>query len=344
MPTDHHDKPYDAGTLKKLEIYTRFLQAWIQVFLHTKSFPGPLRIFDFFSGPGQDIAGSPGSPIILMEELARHRELVSKSGRKIEILFNDYDEKKSEALRALCATKGYPFVPKIESEDFARSFATHKSEIGRSPSFVLLDQFGVKFMTKEIFQYLTKCATTDILFFFASSSQRRFSAQFANELHVPPETPYWDVHRKVADIYRGWAPAKYFVGQYSIMKGSNIYGLIFGSRHWLGMAKFLQTDSGEEANYEIEAPAKQGELFGERKLTKVEKLAQELEQAIRAGQLNTDGEVAYHCLTQGVLPTKVAPDLYKKLKSEGFLVHSRAQQPRWSTDAINEPRVLVRRP
>lgn len=339
--SDHHDKPYDEGTRKKLEIYTSFLRAWIQVFLHTQAFPGPLRFFDFFSGPGQDGKGVPGSPLILMEELARHRELIASSKRGVEILFNDFKQKKAAALSDLCAARSFPFVPRIESEDFLESFAAHRNEIGRSPSFVLLDQCGVKFVSKEIFQFLTTRSQTDILFFFASSSQRRFSEQFANDLHIPTDTPYWEVHRRVADCYRAWAPKNYFVGQYSIKKGGNIYGLVFGSGHWLGMYKFLTTDSGEEANYQIETPVVQPDLFVETKLTKLEKLEEELEGLIRKRVLATDGEVALHCVAQGVLPTKIAPKVYKRLRAKGVLVHSREQQPRSSDDAIKHPRPLI---
>ena len=338
---DHHDKPYDEGTRKKLEIYTGFLQAWIQVFLHTKAHPGPLRFFDFFSGPGHDLNGTPGSPLILMEELARNRELIANSGRAIEILFNDHVPEKGDSLRRLCDERKYPFVPRIETKDFIQSFDEHKAEIGQSPSFVLLDQCGVKFVTREIFQYLAGRSTTDILFFFASSNQRRFSNEFANDLHISTTTPHWEVHRRVADCYRGWAPPGYFVGQYSIMKGSNIYGLVFGSGHWLGMFKFLATDSGEEANYEIEAETRQGDLFEGHKLTKVEKLAEEIEESIRAHQFQTDGAVALHCIAQGVLPAKVAPTVYRKLKSDGVLTHARDQQPRSSDQAISDPRPLV---
>jgi len=339
--SDHHDNPYDEGTRKKLEIYTAFLRAWIQVFLHTDKFPGPLRFFDFFSGPGQDLHGTAGSPVILMVELARNRDLIATSKRGVEILFNDRKKPKSDALRELCAARGYQFVPRIESKDFADSFKAHQDEIGRSPSFVLLDQCGVKFVTKEIFEFLTTRRQTDILFFFASSSQRRFSDEFANDLHIPTDTPYWEVHRRVADCYRSWAPRGYFVGQYSIMKGSNIYGLVFGSGHALGMYKFLETDSGEEANYEIEAPVLQQDFLVPMRLTKREQLAQELNDLIRKRALTTDGQVALYCLTQGVLPIKVAPAVYKRLRAERVLSHSREQQPRSSYDAVKNPRPLI---
>jgi len=275
-----------------------------------------------------------------MEELQSHKELIFSSKRPISILFNDKSKPKIAKLEEICSARKYSWTPQFESLDFADSFAKHKSEIGSSPSFVFLDQNGVKFVTRDIFTYLTGCNRTDILFFFASSHQRRFSDEFANELHISADTPHWDVHRRVADVYRGWAPNGYFVGQYSIMKGSNIYGLIFGSSHWLGMYKFLRADP-EEANYEIDAPVLQGDLFTGHKMTKVEALAIELENLIRKQVLKTDGDVVMHSISQGILPSKVAPDLYRKLKEQGVLSHSGTNRPRASEDALRSPRPLV---
>jgi hypothetical protein len=106
------------------------------------------------------------------------------------------------------------------------------------------------------------------------------------------------------------------------------------------MYKFLRADP-DEANYEIEAPALQGDFLSGNKMTKVEALAQELEKSIRDRTFRTDGDVVMHCVSQGVLPTKVAPDVYRKLKGEGVLAHSGTSRPRASEDAMRTPRPLV---
>jgi three-Cys-motif partner protein len=338
---DHHDGPYDEGTRKKLEIYTDFLRAWLQVFLHTPSVPGPLRFFDFFAGPGGDKLNTLGSPLILMEELKRNHDLIARTGRQVRILFNEFKGPKYEALRAAVAERDYPFEPTIQSKEFHDAFEAHKAEIGLSPSIVFMDQCGVKFVTREIFQYLASLPTTDVVFFFASSSQRRFSTQFSNEIHVDKSTPHLEVHRKVAAYFRSWAPKEYFVGHYSILKGSNVYGLIFGSRHPRGMDKFLSANSGEEANYEIEADTLQEDFFRGHRLTRVEALAKDIEERIRKGEFRTDAEVVLHCLSEGILQSRVAPKVYVRLREQGVLCHTRGNQPRSSYDAIKEPRTLA---
>lgn len=342
----HHDEPFDDGTKVKLFIYKSYLQAWLQVFIHTNSFVGrPLQFFDFFSGPGEDAEGHPGSPIILMRELEANRPLIESKGRHIAIFFNDYDAKKAEHLRQLCIQRNYHWQPTVAARDFAEAYAERAGAIGRGPSLVFLDQFGVKFVTKQIFTEIAQKPQTDLLFFFASGHQRRFDGEFSNELHVPLKTPYTLAHRVVAEQFRKWAPAGYFVGSFSIKKGSNIYGLIFGSGHPLGMYKFLQTawsidPKTGEANFEIEADCAQATFFEGFKPTKIELMRDDLLALIRARKLVTDGQVVLHCITGGVLPGKVAPEVYRKLKAEGTLTQGKTNIPRYSHEALSEPRAL----
>lgn len=344
---DHHDQPFDEGTQTKLFIYKSYLQAWLQVFIHTSKFLGkPLQFFDFFSGPGQDPQGNPGSPLILMDELELNRELIRTKARNIQVLFNDHDAAKSEKLRDLCRERKYSWQPNILTKEFEEAYALNGTQIGQGPSLVFLDQYGVKFVTKKIFTEIAQKPQTDLLFFFASSYQRRFDEEFSNELHVPADVPYTHAHRVVADQFRKWAPKGYFVGHFSIKKGSNVYGLIFGSGHSLGMYKFLQIawnvdEQTGEANFPIEAECAQGSLFDGFKETKLELMEKELTQKITAKEFRTDGRVALHCITAGILPSRVTTDVYKKLRKQGVLDHTRDCMPRSSHDAISEPRDLV---
>ncbi len=347
--SDHHAKPFDDATQTKLFIYKSYVQAWLQVFLHTPKFAGKtLRFFDFFSGPGVDQNGLKGSPIILLDEIAANRGLIEASGKSIEIYFNDCKKAKAVALRKACDEYDLPCSPRVDCNDFRDAFEENIHLIGEGPSLVFLDQCGVKYVDRSTFQMLASKPTTDILFFFASSYQRRFNEEFSNDLDVPMETPHSEVHRRVAEHYREWAPPDYFLGDYSIKKGSNIYGLIFGSGNWYGMLKFLEIvwrdDLGGDANFPMEAEKAQGDLFEGIQLTKLEQLEQELHERILSGELRTDGHVALHCITKGVFPTKIAPTVYGKLRSEGRLGDSVGGRLRASEKAIKEPRELIIRP
>ena len=58
-----HQKPFDEGTRDKLELYREYLREWLPVFINGSSVD-ILQIFDFFAGPGFDVDGNPGSPVI----------------------------------------------------------------------------------------------------------------------------------------------------------------------------------------------------------------------------------------------------------------------------------------
>ena len=66
-----------------------------------------------------------------------------------------------------------------------------------------------------------------------------------------------DTHRAVVEHYRHLAGGRIFFGSFSIKKGANIYGLIFGSAHPLGIEKFLRVcwkvdPVRGEANFDID--------------------------------------------------------------------------------------------
>ncbi len=352
MPSrDLHDKPFDEGTKKKLAIYRSYVRAWLQVFLHASAFIGkPLQFFDFFCGPGQDPNGESGSPLILLEELAREGSLIAERRHQIRIFFNDNDAKKIKTLRLLCAERGFLWQPRFESLDFQEAFGEARSEFNAGPALVFIDQNGVKHITKPIFEVLTQAETTDFLFFTASSFKWRFGDLLAPEISFPADVSYLDVHRVLADRYREWAPNDVFVGHFSIKKESNIYGLIFGSHHWRGMQKFLEiawkldAECGE-ANYEIEGDTTQGQMFFEQgqtgfKKRKIEVFKEKLEQFIQFRESTSDRDVFLYCLTNGFLP-RVAKDVYEKMRQEGLLKNARIEFPRYSDSAMKEPRRLV---
>ena len=292
-----------------------------------------------------DLSGNGGSPVILLEELQFQRSEIENSGRRVEVYFNDKVKKKAKALAELCGQYSLPCIPRIEAKEFAVAYADNKRFIGSEPSLVFLDQCGVRHVDRETFVDLSSRSLTDVLFFFASSFQRRFNEQFSNDLDIPKEVSHKEVHRKVAQQFRHWVPKNYFVGDYSIKKGSNIYGLVFGSGHWLGMLKFLQIvwkdELGGDANFAMEEHKLQGELFGASEKTKLELIADELLEGILSREFQSDGEVSMRCIVRGVLPSKVAGQIYRDLKKQGKLNYGKGSGPRTGDESIRDPRPLV---
>src|SRR6185312_10822826 len=100
---------------------------------------------------------------------------------------------------------------------------------------------------------------TDFIFFLSSSTLHRFRDHPAIKQKIAKLENSYDVHRETFEYYRKLVPIgdQVFLGRFSIRKRSNIYGLIFGSRHPLGIHKFLQVawandEIAGEANFDIE--------------------------------------------------------------------------------------------
>lgn len=275
---NHHEVAFDEGTRTKLLIYKKYIQAWLQVFIHSSVHRrSTLQIYDFFSGPGTDSEGTPGSPLILMNELAEQRESIAAAGHRVRVYFNDIDPSKISRLEQHCERRGYPWRPVFACKDFSVAFNDEIEGVGRGPSLVFMDQFGVKHVTEQVFRALAARPTTDLLFFIASDFKRRFGDLLSPELGISEEeieaTPRHKIHRLIATHFKRWAPEGYHVGHFSIMKSGRIYGLVFGSRHWRGMEKFvkiawkLDPECGD-ANFPIEAECDQGHYCPVKRLTK----------------------------------------------------------------------------
>src|SRR6266404_4826619 len=300
MPTrDLHDKPFDEGTKTKLVIYRGYLRAWLQVFLHAAPYIGkPLQFFDFFCGPGQDSSGEPGSPLILIEELLQERQLIDQRHHGVSIFFNDKESDKIDELKRLCRDRAFPWLPRFDSLEFKNAFLKVQKEFDAGPTLVFVDQNGLKHITKDVFDVLAQAETTDFLFFTASSVKWRFGDLLAHEIQFPDNVSYLEVHRLLADHYRKWAPKNVSIGHFAIKKGSNIYGLIFGSHHWRGLQKFLEIvwkldAKCGEADYELEQDIAQGVMDFEQGTTgfkkrKIEVFQDILERLISLQELKSD--------------------------------------------------------
>jgi hypothetical protein len=68
MPaSDFHKRPFDEGTLTKLQIFELYAREWLPVFLSPERPPrSEIHLFDFFAGPGTDSDGELGSPLRLL--------------------------------------------------------------------------------------------------------------------------------------------------------------------------------------------------------------------------------------------------------------------------------------
>jgi three-Cys-motif partner protein len=348
-----HKKPFDEGTLTKLQIFELYARGWLPVFL---SLSNPSRreihIFDFFAGPGSDSAGQPGSPLRILQQLRDYRQSPGWRRVKIHVHFFDADETKIRQLEENITTS-HLRLPDITFEirplNFEQAFDESLDILGkpRAAKLVFIDQSGVDQVTADVFRALVSSPTCDFLFFISSSILHRFYEHPAIKLRITRPDDYYHVHRAAMDYYRSLLPPGhgYYLAPFSIKKAANIYGVIFGSAHPRGMDKFLQvawkTDEiSGEADYDINRedirPGEPLLPFEEIRPTKVAAFEDELERLLRAGQLPNERDVMRICFNHGV-KRQHAERVLIKLKKEG-VINLNFRVP--DINRLNSPRAI----
>lgn len=327
---------FDDATLMKLLIFEEYVKSWLPVFI--KQEKDSIYIFDFFAGAGYDSQNNPGSPIRILKQIKIYQSIICKT--KIKLFFNEYNKKNYEKLKFNCNNyfKENPSLNKIVEIEyfnlgFESIFDNLRNKIGNFPSLVFMDQYGVKYSTHIVkFEYFNK---TDFMIFISSSFLKRFvkTPEFKNSLNLTDEeierlinTPYKLIHEATLKFLKARLSKDSSVRLYpfSLKKGKNIYGLIFGSKHILAAEKFLKivwkisSDNGS-ANYDIyndkekREPNLFPELVGK---TTVESFQEGLEEKILKRKIETNKDAYYYTLGKGHIP-KHAMDVLIKLKKQG---------------------------
>lgn len=250
---------FDEVTLLKLDVFRGYIREWLAVFL-TDKYNNRVAIFDFFSGKGQDKHGHPGTPLIVLEELFSYYNANSSKLNpyvKIGLFFNDKDPNSIQVLEKLVNEKmkeldlNNKFQIKITFEDKEFSEALSQTykylSTDQIACLALMDQFGINQVTSQYFKKLIAAPKTDIIFFISSSTLARFSDHEAIIKYFPNVKKYRsedprDTHTGILEMFRDMVPAdqEYFLAPFTLKRGGNYNGLIFGSNHLLGLQKFLK--------------------------------------------------------------------------------------------------------
>lgn len=334
MPTDIHEKPFDEATFTKLEIFERYLIEWLPVFIE-QNYPR-VYIVDFFAGPGKDKNGQPGSPLRIIDSIFRYKERIENKQIRLELIFNEFDIKKCEKLEQnVEAVKDKLFYNyKILNEDFKDIFYKLKPDLECNPSLLFIDQSGIRQVTGEILNELAKLQRADFLFFISSSFFIRFCDYSSFKKHFPDicqeelrEKNYNSIHRKILEHYKKMlhpnSPLRLI--PFSIKKSRHIYGLIFGTKHILGVDKFLsitwdKNQINGEANFDIDEdlPKKeQPSLFAEfKRKTKLDEFEENLRRFIVQKKIVTNKEIYDFTLDNGFIHTHAKEKIKKFIKEK----------------------------
>ena len=347
---DHHSKPFDEGTLTKLELFEAYAQEWIPTFVMSKH--SNIWIFAFFARPGYDLNGVPGSPIRLLHQINNQIGNIFQKNIKINVCFNEYDKQKYTLLQNACDTyvKTHKDLKRalenrllrieLRNCDLANLFPKTIPIISKYPSLVYLDQNGIKFLADSYLLELEKSETTDFLYYVSSSYILRFgnTPEFQKILSIDIEKakqfPYKYIHEELLKLLRTKLPVstKLSLYPFTIKKKANVYGVIFGSSHPRGVEKFLRTaweinNTNGSANFDIDNDVSkiQLDIFERKQLNKVERFKHLLREEILNKHITNNKEAFDFTLQQGHI-TPHATDAVRALKREKLISYD-AKQP-----------------
>jgi three-Cys-motif partner protein len=338
MSKDLHEKPFDETTIAKLEIFEDYAQAWIPTFV-MQSTP-TICIFDFFAGTGYDKNGVPGSPIRILRKIKEQIENISQNNTKIKVYLNEFKKGKHELLKEACnqflfenADVGRAIEIEYYNQDFDVCFTELLPIIKLHPCLVYLDQNGVKFLSDKYLLELEKTKQTDFLYFVSSSyfirfgDSEEFKSHFQFDLEQARKDPYRLIHRNLLHQLRSKLPVKTELRLYpfSLKKGYNIHGIIFGASHPFAVDKFLgiawkMNDVNGEATFDLDEDKKKGQLdlFQGQLPTKIETFQKRLRNAVQDGRISNNFEAYEFTLNEGHLGSHAADEL-KKMKAEKLI-------------------------
>ena len=349
MAKDINKRTFDDATKLKLEIFREYFREWLPVFIHQPYFER-IFIYDFFSGSGKDKDGNYGSPLILLKEAMGDNQMFCSNvaQNKIAFGFNEKITTKATELKQNieghlkeclknCNRKECVYQVGYGNYDFKDAFDSENvKSILENPKYdklILLDQYGFKEVGNNVFLNLTQYPKTDFIFFISSSFIRRFKEHEYIKKYFDTNNILFDeaapnhCHKQIAEYYKSLIPKdkEYYLHQFTIKKGSNYYGLIFGTAHSLGMEKFLKVcwrhdKYAGESNCNINNDYELGTLFyTEENTNKINDYKKELEDLILKGKINTNQIGLKHALKSGVLPNafiEVTENLVKQKKIE----------------------------
>lgn len=348
---DINKKPFHKATMLKLDIFRRCFREWFPVFVHHPNIK-KIYIYDMFAGSGTDSLGNPGSPIILLEEArgdkCQHCKAIVKNNKCVVFGFNEKEKEKEELLdkakddfllrcKSNCPLERCVYSNSIYCRDASFEDIMQSNNFGKIlanknyAKFILLDQYGFSQITKDVFLKLVTSPLTDFIFFISSSFIKRFQEKDSVKTYINTnklvfeETQPKECHRIIADYFRNLIPdnKEYYIHHFTIQKGVNYYGLIFGTNHTLGMEKFvrvcwMEDENSGESNCNINNDFEKGTLFYDPANTTKKKIIREkLETLILNGNIKSNIEGLKWVLSQGCEPrlfVEVAKSLIEQNK------------------------------
>ncbi|MDR2652171.1 MAG: three-Cys-motif partner protein TcmP [Prevotellaceae bacterium] len=355
MTKDINKDRFPEETKLKLTIFAECFREWFPVFIHNKHIK-KIYIYDFFAGSGKDTEGALGSPLILLDEAkgknCNYCTQVKENNKQIYFAFNEKERAKQKLLienvkefmtnclaqncKAIKCIYNYENFKQMEFKDVFqnRNFQSILANNNHG-KFILLDQYGFSQVDEDIFLKLVNAPQTDFIFFISSSFIRRFkehpaTKQYFNTAKIHfDETKPKECHRLIAQYYKNIIPddKEYYLHHFTIQKGTNYWGLIFGTNHTLGMEKFLKVCWNKdklsgESNCNINNDFQAGTLFyNENETVKKQIVESDIQSKILTRKISDNISGFKYALKNGCLP-KLFTLVVKKLEAEKKIIRT----------------------
>lgn len=359
---DFHDKAFDEGTILKLEILSRYLESWLPVFINHPTIRH-INIFDFQCGPGQDKNKIKGSPLRIIDVVAAAKPAASAVEKIISIHFNDIDGKKIKQLSEKLNIEVQAWNISYSSVDFEKCIDEHFNDMNKQgvANFLFIDPTGLVNMALTI-EKISQLAYTDFLLFVPVQHVSRLYMTDGFQNHLPGLKCTGTVEKTPKELCAyideklREQRASYFLAHFSIKKSEspNVHGLIFGSKHPIGLDKFLRVawdiSPNGVSNFEMSGDllfaaktSGQCTLPGIKEYsTRQELFRDELKGKVVSGDLTCARDVALFCYRNAFLPTKHATPVLKELVRNGKLSGVPPLSPKIIfTKNRNEPLILL---
>lgn len=352
---DFHARGFNEETRAKLSLFSAYLREWIPVFVaRRRPYWTNVNIIDFFAGPGSDSKGNKGSPLLIADAVHEQLDRINTNKIQLRIILNEPNRSKNRKLSQNIESireRLQPVVFEIYCNEFQPLFDHLLPSLKDAANLIFLDQFGISQITGEVFDKLISLRQTDFLFFICSGTLYRFAEHPSIKRYLDTSMinfdDHYQVHRRVCEWYQQRIPndIKYFIAPFSLKNKGNIYGLIFGSGHPLGMEKFLRSSwkidpERGESNFDIDRegiiPNDRQQLLFPNKPTKVTLFEQELLKLLKNKHFLYDRDIYLHAITNGFLPTH-ARQVCKKAKNKDILIDF----GRISKDGYKSPRRII---
>ncbi|MDX9883624.1 MAG: three-Cys-motif partner protein TcmP, partial [Prolixibacteraceae bacterium] len=248
---------------------------------------------------------------------------------------NAIDAHIDKCIKENCKKENCQYQSHIGKHEFKNAFNSKKFKSilnnYKYAKFILLDQYGFSQVDESIFQELVNSPKTDFIFFIATSFIDRFREHPNTKKYIDTSRIDFEKskpkerHKLIANYFKDLINVEeYYLHHFTIKKGANHYGLIFGSSHSLGMEKFLKVCwrkdelSGESNDNSYDDYTKDTLFYNPESSNKKEKVKRKIRAKVLAGEITDNISGFKFTLSELCMPV-LFTQVIKKLEKEGLI-------------------------